>query len=105
MVKNPSAYAEEVRDEGLIPGWGRYTGGGHGNPLQHSCSENPMDRGAWRATIHRVAKSQTRLKQLGMHRADSRCTAETNTTFQRNYPPFKNRLKNKILPKLEKIYT
>ena len=62
-----------------------------------------MDRGAWRATIHRVAKSQTRLKQLGMHRADSRCTAETNTTFQRNYPPFKNRLKNKILPKLEKI--
>ena len=47
MVKNPSAYAEEVRDEGLIPGWGRYTGGGHGNPLQHSCSENPMDRGAW----------------------------------------------------------
>ena len=81
MVKNPSADAGDVRDEGLIPWRGRYTGGGHGNPLQHSCPENPMDRGAWRATAHRVEKSQTRLKQLGLHRAGSRCIAETNTTF------------------------
>ena len=51
-------------DLGLIPGSGRTLGGGHGNPLQYSCLENPMDRGAWQATIHGVAKSWTRLKQL-----------------------------------------
>ena len=45
----------------LIPGPGRSPGGGHGNPLQSSCLENPMDRGAWRAAVHGVAKSQTRL--------------------------------------------
>ena len=44
-------------DLGLIPGLGRYPGGGHSNPLQYSCLENPMDRGAWRATVHSVAKS------------------------------------------------
>ena len=49
---------------GLIPGFGRSPGGGHGNPLQYSCLENPMDRGAWRATVQRVAKTQTWLKQL-----------------------------------------
>ena len=43
-------------DIGLIPGLGRLHGGGHSNPLQYSCLENPMDRGAWRATVHRVAK-------------------------------------------------
>ena len=52
---------------GLIPGWGRVPGGGHGNLLQHSCLENPMDRGAWQTTVHRVPKSQTRLKQLSTH--------------------------------------
>ena len=46
---------------GLIPGLGRSPGEGHGSPLQYSCLENPMDRGAWRATVHRVAKSQTQL--------------------------------------------
>ena len=46
---------------------GRSPGGGHGNPLQYSCLENPMDRGAWWSTVHRVAKSQTRLKRLSMH--------------------------------------
>ena len=50
-----------------IPRLGRSPGGGHGNSLQYSCLENPMDRGAWRATIHRVAKSQTRVKQFGTH--------------------------------------
>ena len=48
-----------VRDLGSIPGLGRSPGGGHGNPLQYSCLENPMDREAWQATAHRVAKSQT----------------------------------------------
>ena len=50
-----------IRGVGLIPGLGRSLGGGHGNPLQYSCLENSMDRGAWRATVHGVAKSQTRL--------------------------------------------
>ena len=48
-------------DWGLIPGSGRSPGGGNGNPLQYSCLGNPMDRGAWRVTVHGVAKSQTRL--------------------------------------------
>ena len=56
MVKNPPANAG---DEGSIPGSGRSPGGGNGNPLQYSCVGNPIDRGAWRATAHRVAKSQT----------------------------------------------
>ena len=50
-----------------IPGSGRFPGGGHGNPLQYSCLENPMDRGVWRATVHSVAQSLTRLKRLSMH--------------------------------------
>ena len=48
-------------DLGSIPGSGRSPGGGHGNPLQYSCLENPMDRGAWRATVHRVTKRQAQL--------------------------------------------
>ena len=64
MVKNPPTNAGDVRDSGSIPGWGRSPGGGHGNPLQYSCLENPMDRGAWRARVHRITKSWTRLKQL-----------------------------------------
>ena len=62
MVKSSPASAGDVRDAGSIPGLGRSPGGGHGNPLQYSCLENPMDRGAWWATVHRVAKSRTRLK-------------------------------------------
>ena len=64
VVKNPSANAGDLRDAGSYPGLGRSPGGGHGNPLQYSCLEKPMGRGAWWATIHRVTKSQTRLKQL-----------------------------------------
>ena len=67
VVKNPPVNAGNVRDAGSIPGSGRSPGEGNDNPLQYSCLENPMDRGAWRATVHRVAESQTRLKQLGMH--------------------------------------
>ena len=51
MVKNPAANAAAAGDKGLIPGGGRFPGGGNGNPLQDSCLENPTDRGAWRATI------------------------------------------------------
>ena len=57
VLKNPPANAGDIRDAGLIPGLRRSLGGGHGNPLQYSCLENPMDRGAWWATVHGVAKS------------------------------------------------
>ena len=59
VVKKLPANAGDIRDAGLIPGMGRSLGGGHGNPLQYSCLENPMDRGAWQATVYGVAKSQT----------------------------------------------
>ena len=59
VVKNLPASAGDVIGMSLISGWGRYPGGGNGNPLQYSCMENPMDRGALQATVHRVAKSQT----------------------------------------------
>ena len=59
VVKNPPTNAGDIRDMGLIPGLGRSPRGGHGNPLQYSCLENPMDRGAWRAMVHGVTKSQT----------------------------------------------
>ena len=62
VVKNTPGNAGEVRDVGSIPGLRRSFGGGHGNPLQYSCLENPMDRGARWATVHRVTKSWTRLK-------------------------------------------
>ena len=52
---------------GSIPGSGRSPTGGHGNPLQYSCLENPIDRGGWRAMAHRVAKSLTQVKRLNMH--------------------------------------
>ena len=57
MVKIPPADAGDIRDVGSIPGLGRFPGGGHGNPLQYYCQENSMDRRAWQATVHRVAKS------------------------------------------------
>ena len=63
VVKNPPA--GDFRTMGSRPGLGRSPGGEHGNPLQHSCLENSMDRGAWRATVHKVTKSQTQLSDLG----------------------------------------
>ena len=57
MVKNLPANAGDVRDMGLIPGSGRSPGDGQGNPLQYSCLENPVDRGAWWATVHSVRES------------------------------------------------
>ena len=66
-AKNPFAIAEDVRNTGLVPELGRSPGGGHGNPLQYSCLENPTDTGAWQAIVHRIEKSWTWLKQLNMH--------------------------------------
>ena len=59
--------AGHIRDSSSFPGLGRSPGGGHGNPLQYSCLENPMDRGAWRATVHTVVQSWIRLKRLSTH--------------------------------------
>ena len=66
-VKHPPATAGDTGDMGLIPGSGRSPEGGHGNPLQYSCLENPMDRGAWQVIVHGVRRSQTRLKWLSTH--------------------------------------
>ena len=65
-VKNLSSNTEDARDMGSIPRLGRSPGAGHGNPLQYSCLENSMERGAWWAAVHGVTKSRTWLKQLSV---------------------------------------
>jgi len=67
VVKNPPFKAGDVRDSSSTPGMGRSPGGGHGNPLQYSCLENLMNRRACRATVDRIAKKGTQLKQLSMY--------------------------------------
>ena len=57
MVKNLPANAGDIRVSGAVPGLGRSRGGGHGNPLQYSCLENPMDGGAWWAAVHGITES------------------------------------------------
>ena len=66
-LKNPPTKVGDIKGAGLILELGRFPGGGHGNPLQYSCLENPMDRRAWQATVHKVKKSRSWLKQLSMH--------------------------------------
>ena len=80
VVKNLPVNVGDIRDVGSIPGSGRSPGGGHGNSLQYSCLENPMDRGAWRAIVHGVARSQTQLKQLSMHPWCKRSLLERSLT-------------------------
>ena len=73
-----------VGDVGSIPGLGRSLGDGNGNPHQYSCPENPMDREAWRAKVHGVAKNQTRLSDYHFHMGIIQslcCIAETGTTL------------------------
>ena len=70
-TKNSPASAGDIRNAGSIPGSGRSPGGGHGNPLQSSCLENPRARGAWGATVHGVTKSRTGQKRLSMHAGGS----------------------------------
>ena len=93
MVRNSPANAGDIRDVGSIPGCGKSPEGGHDNPLQYSCLENPMDRGAWWATVHGVAELDT-TKQL------SKCTTlygdilgnelylETLSASQQSFPLF-----------------
>ena len=71
VIKNPSANAEDIRDMGSIPVSGRFPGGGHSNPLQYSCLESSMGRGAWQTTVHGITKSQTRLSDLACMQANS----------------------------------
>ena len=95
VVKNPPPSAGDVRDAGLITVLERSPGGGHGNPLQYSCLENPMDRGAWMATVHRVAKSQTCLKQQSTHA----CMCGTDILFQLHHPSLSWRSCYKLFPR------
>ena len=67
MVKNLPANAGDTRDVVSVPGLGRSPGGGHGNPLQNSCLENLLDRGAWRATVHSVVKRHKRSNLAPKH--------------------------------------
>ena len=59
VIKSLPANARDIRDTSLIPALGRSPGGGSGNPIQYSCLENPLDRGVWKAIVHRVTKSWT----------------------------------------------
>ena len=67
MVKNPPANAGDIGDEGSIPAWGRSPGEGNGNPLQYSCLGNPLDRGAWWATVHGAAKESDLTEHTHTH--------------------------------------
>ena len=67
VVENLPANAQDIKDAGSIPGSERSPGEGHVNPVQYSCLENPMNRGTWQATIHRISKSKTQLKRLRTH--------------------------------------
>ena len=86
VVKNPSVREGDIRDVGSVPGLGRSPGEGNGDPLQYSCLENPMDRGAWWAMVHRVAKSWTQLKQLSMHSHEQAGTTRTAMVKMRLFP-------------------
>ena len=85
MVKSTRANAGDVRDMGLTPGLGRSPREGHSNPLQNSCLEDPMDRGDWRATVHSVTKSPTRLSDL----------ASTQVTRELYHLPSRDSMRNK----------
>ena len=76
------ASAEDIKDTGLTPELERSPGGGHGSPFQYACLENPMDRGAWWATVHGVAKSHTRLKQLQFSSVQSLSRVRLFATLQ-----------------------
>ena len=77
MIKNLPTNEGDVRDTGLTSGSGRFPGGGHGSPFPYSCLENSMDRGAWKATVHGVTKSQTTL--VTSHTQPSLILSETQS--------------------------
>ena len=81
MVKSLPAKAGDLRDMGLIPGSGRSLKRGHGNPLQYSRLENPIDSGAWWAIVHTVSKSWTPLKQVGTMTENLNCDKIMDTMY------------------------
>ena len=96
---NSKEFACNVGDGGLNPVSGRSPGGGHENPLQYSCLENSMDRGSWRATVHRVTKSQTWLRPLSTHTLNILMVALNSVTFLAQfhgteYPSINNNFHN-----------
>ena len=99
VVRNLPVSARDVRDAGSIPGSGRSFGGGHGNPLQYSCLENLTDRGAWQATVHRVAKSQTWLRGLSFSSSSIRMTEILICAFinQKVHLGFSSNILNQLL--------
>ena len=80
-VKETAANGGDLRDISLITGLGRSLGGGHGNQLQYSCLENPMDRGAWQAMVHRVTKSWTPLEPLSTQHTQVRIASSSSSSF------------------------
>ena len=90
VVENLPANAGDIRDVGSIPGLERSPGGGYGNPFQYSCVENPMDRGSWQATVHRVTKSQTRLKRLSTHTQQRNGNRNSNIRHTFNWKLVRN---------------
>ena len=82
VAKNPLADAGDIRDPDSIPGSGRSSDEGKGNPLQYSCLANTMDRAAWQATVHGVTKSWIRLKQLSTHVRNIHLVLSTGPNFQ-----------------------
>ena len=93
MGKKHVCNAEDV---GLIPGSERSPRGGHGNPLQDSCLENPMDRGEWQATVHRVAKNQTQLKCLSTQQHSKTTEMLQQKGKTNKIRPWKKRTKHQI---------
>jgi len=86
--KESACNAGDAGDAGsIIPGWGRSPGGGRGNPFQYFCLENPMNRGVCRATVHGIAKSQTRLKQLSTHTSTTQVWRRAGASAPRPPPP------------------
>ena len=83
MVKNPPANAGDIREANSVPGLGRSPGGRHGNPLQYSCLENLMDRGAWRAMVHRVAESD--MTEVTSHACTQSCLIQKYLKFYISY--------------------
>ena len=100
VVKNPPVNAGDIRDVGSIPGWGRSPGGGNSNPFQYSCLENLMDRRPWGATVHRVAKSWTRLKQLSTWKKEEPLVGDRRRACMRYVPSrkFTNYMERFITP-------
>ena len=102
VIKNPPVNAGDAGDVGSMPGSGRFPGGGNGNPLQYSCLGNPMDRGAWQATVHGVAKHQMHLstsaqafpETKGMRGKDHRALLSVSTTQKCNCIETYNMLTN-----------